>query len=95
MLRMCHGKYVNTVIEGDGKFSVEDIERSLTILSDRLVDPSADWITDKYIKEQAENAGIEVDVYRNIVGSWRGHKLDMSTPKTLPRSKVFVSGFVM
>jgi len=94
MLRMCHNQYINTQLS-PSDYDPADIDRALAMLSDKLTDTSRDWVDDEHINRQADEVGIDVDEYRSEIGAWYKYKLDREKPKTIPRSRVIVSGFVM
>lgn len=93
MLRMCHGQFINTVLKPSG-YDSADVDRALAILSDKIV-ASKEWIDEEYMDKRSEEMGIKAEEYQDQIGSWYKYKLDMKNPKTIPRSKVIVSGFVM
>lgn len=95
MLRVCHGRFVNAVREGDGDLSAEDIDRFLVMLSDKLVDPKADWIDDQYLESQSKAWGIPPKELREKIGAWHQYKLDMDKPKNFKAIKMVVSGFLL
>lgn len=94
MLKMCHDQYINTELS-PSDYNPADIDRALAMLSDKLTDTSKDWFDDDHLKRQAADVGINANEYKSHIGSWHKHKLDRKKPKTIPRSKVIVSGFVM
>lgn len=94
MLRMCHGQFINTALQ-PSDYDPADIDRALAMLNDKLEDTTKDWCDDEHMKRQAAEVGIDADEYKSHIGAWHKHKLDMKKPKTIPRSRVIVSGFVM
>lgn len=97
MLRACHGRFVNAVREkgDDGDLSAEDIDRYLVMLSDKLVNPQADWIDDQYLESQSKAWRISPKELREKIGTWHQYKIDMDKPKNFKAVKVIVSGFLL
>ena len=95
MLRACHRNYVNAA----GKFTelakAEEIDVALIRLYNTLTDPDADWATDSYKDEQAEQLNMNRDEFNAIFGRWFQYEADSGKPKTLPRSKLYRSGFML
>lgn len=94
MLKMCHNQFINTELR-PSDYDPADIDRALAMLSNKLTDASKDWVTDDHIEKEAGYSGMDLLEFKKHFGCWYKYKLDMERPKTIPRSKVIVSGFVM
>jgi len=95
MLKACHRNYVGAT----GRFtelvsSTQSIDRSLILLHNKITNPDADWITKSYIKDQADQLHMDPDEFDDIFGSWYRFRVDSEKPKTLPRSKMYRSGYL-
>lgn len=95
MLRVCHGRFVNAVRGGEGDLSAEDIDRYLVMLSDKLVDPKADWIDEAYLESQSKAWGIAPKELRKKIGTWHQYRLEVDKPKNFKAIKLVVSGFLI
>jgi len=95
MLRACHRNYVNSASKFTELASAGEIDVALIRLTQLLTDPSAKWITDKYREEQAEQLYMDTVEFNKMLGRWFQYQVDSDKPKTLPRSKLYRSGFLM
>lgn len=95
MLKACHGNFVNSVSVNVDLADKETVNASLIRLLNMLEDPSADWLDDKYRDDQADGCNMTREDFDAIVGKWHSYKLDATEPRTIPRSKLYRSGFLM
>lgn len=95
MLRACHRNYVNASGKFTGLVDASEIDAALIRLMNTLTDPDASWITDGYREEQAEQLDMTVEEFNGVLGRWFQHKVESEKPMTLPRSKLYRSGFLL
>lgn len=95
MLKACHNNMINSG-SVDTSFADEGmVNQSLIRLSNILMDPDTEWVTDKYREDQAEACGMSREEFDDILGKWHDRKLSTGSPRTLPRSRLYKSGFLM
>jgi len=95
MLRACHRNYVNAAGKYTELVKAELIDAALIRLYNLLTDPDADWITDGYRKEQAEQLDMSKAEFDELLGRWFQYRVESDKPMTLPRSKLYRSGFLL
>jgi len=95
MLKACHNNWINATAVDTTRADKETVDQALCTLNNILVDPSLEWINDKYRDEQAGYCGVTRKEFDEFVGKWNGYKLDTEGPRTLPRSRLYRSGFLM
>lgn len=94
MLRACHNNWINATDVNTDNADRDTVNRSLCRLLNLLTDPAASWITDDYRMDQADACQVSVKELGEILGKWHEYKLDTEHPRTLPRSKLYRSGFL-
>lgn len=94
MLRACHNNWINGSGVNTDNAARDVVDRSLCRLLIILTDPAAEWITDTYRKDQAAGCRVGVKELGAMLGKWHRYKLDLEKPRTLPRSKLYRSGFL-
>ncbi len=94
MLKACHNNWVGTNAVNTDRADKDTVNRSLCRLSNMLLDPSHAWITQDYRLDQADACGVGIAEFNALLGKWSGYKLGTDEPRTLPRSRLYRSGFV-
>ena len=95
-LRRCHANFIgNDIVTYNDEFSEQEIDAALTMVSELLADPHADWLRRQpgYFKEQAKKRGMKTLEFQALYGSWRDYRIDLTKPKTIPRARIVNSGF--
>jgi hypothetical protein len=92
-LRTCHNNYLGSVSADTSRATKEEVDVALVRLLNMLTDPEAEWISDKYKADQAEQLDASLEELEEILGKWHKHLLDRNGPRTLPRSKMYRSGY--
>lgn len=94
MLRACHNNYINAAGRFTELVKAEAIDAALIRILNLLTDPNASWITAEYKVEQAEQLDMGAKEFKKLFGRWFQHKVETGKPMTLPRSKLYRSGFL-
>ena len=95
MLKACHNNWINSTAVDTTRADKDTVDRALCRLNNLLVDPSLDWLTDKYRDDQSDACGVSRKEFDEMLGKWFGFRLDTESPRTLPRSRLYRSGFLM
>ncbi len=95
MLKACHNNWLNATAVDTARADKKTIDRSLVRLNSILVNPELDWLSGKYRDEQAENCGLSREEFDELLGKWYSYRLNTDSPRTLPRSKLYRTGFLM
>ena len=95
MLKACHNNWLNATAVDTARADKKTIDRSLVRLNSILVNPELDWLSNKYRDEQAENCGLPREEFDELLGKWYSYRLNTDSPRTLPRSKLYRTGFLM
>lgn len=96
MLKACHNNWINATAVDTTRADKATVDHALCRLNNLLVSPDHDWVkTDRYREEQAEASGVSLKEFDKLLGKWHGFKIDTENPRTIPRSKLYRSGFLM
>jgi hypothetical protein len=95
MLRACHRNYINAVGKCTDLATAQEIDLALVTLFNLITDPTASWVTDRYRNEQAEQLDMERADFDSMFGQWHQFMVDSESPQTLPRSKMYRSGYLL
>ena len=95
MLKACHNNWLNSTAVNTDLADRDMVNRSLCRLLNLLTDPTAPWLNDEYRSEQADICRVNLDELAEMMGKWIPYKLDTSRPRTLPRSKLYRSGYLL
>lgn len=87
-LKACNNVYIS----GYGALK-EHENYELLRLSSMIVDPENKWVNDSYKSDLKRDLRISDNEVDELVGKWYPFKLDMDKPRTIPRSKLFRSGY--
>jgi hypothetical protein len=94
MLRACHRNYINAAGRFTELASAADIDKALVTVLNMITDPEASWITDEYIQHQADQLNVDRKDFMKIFGKWSEFEIVSERPHTIPRSKMYRSGFL-
>ena len=94
MLKACHNNWIGTDAVNTDRADKDVVNRGLCRLNNMLVDPGLSWITQEYRVYQAAACGVSLMEFNALLGRWSGYRLDTDKPRTLPRSRLYRSGFV-
>lgn len=95
MLRACHNNYINSSSMDTSRAPEEFVDKSLSRLSDMLADPKGNWVDESYVEMRASELNITKSEFIKFFGKWQKYMIETSAPYTLPRSKLYRSGFMM
>ena len=95
MLKACHNNWINSVAVDSSRADKDTVDRALLRINNLLVDPTLEWLNDKYRDDQADSCGLTREEFDAVLGKWHDFKLDTESPRTLPRSRLYRSGFLM
>jgi hypothetical protein len=95
MLRACHRNYINAVGKYTELATAKEIDVALITLFNLVTDPDASWVTDNYRNEQAEQLDMERRDFDSMFGQWHQFMVDSDAPQTIPRSKMYRSGYLL
>ena len=95
MLKAAHDNFINAGSVNTDRADRDTVDWALCRLNNMIVDPELECWTDDYREEQAEYCKISREEFDELLGSWFKFKQDMHKPKTIPRSRLYRSGFFM
>ena len=95
MLRACHMNYVNSIGRFTDLVNADVIDEALIRLMNMLTDPNANWINEEYKGKQANQLDLNKPEVEKLFGRWFKYMTEPGAPMTLPRSKMFRSGYLM
>jgi len=94
MLRACHLNYLGAAGKYTEHAESREIDIALVRILNMLTDPDASYLSENYRAEQAEQLDMDIDSFNELVGSWKRFELDCDSPRTIPRSKMYRSGYL-
>jgi len=94
MHKACHCNYINSAAHVTEFAKPKEIDRSLVLLLNMLLNPNETWINKAYIDEQADQLGMTKSEFKGYLGRWYEFRIDQGKPMTLPRSKMYRSGML-
>ncbi len=94
MLKACHNNWINSTAVDTSRADKETVDRALVRINNMLMDPNLEWLTAEYRDEQADACGISRKEFDALLGKWFSYRLNTENPRTLPRSRLYRTGFL-
>lgn len=95
MLEACHNNWINSTAVDTARADRDTVDRALCRINNMLVDPTLKWLTEKYREDQADACRVSREEFDGLLGKWHEFQIDTESPRTLPRSRLYRSGFLM